>query len=96
MKKSICCFLPFSEESVAVIYIVYHFAYAHTRACICAQYDISLYVYVCTDNPVLMSLRGVGKGEGYEEIFYISTEEGIDGVIYIDYFSGRVRAGWYT
>lgn len=43
-----------------------------------------------------MLLRGVGKGEGYEEIFYISTEEGIEGVIYIDYFSGRVRAEWYT
>ena len=53
---------------------------------------------VCYDRQFrrLMLLRGVGKGEGYEEIFYISTEEGIEGVIYIDYFSGRVRAEWYT
>jgi hypothetical protein len=28
------------------------------------------------------AVREVGKGEGYEEIFYISTEEGIEGVIY--------------
>lgn len=45
---------------------------------------------------ILMLLRGVGRGEGYEEIFYISTEEGIEGVIYIEFILGRVRAKWYT